>query len=473
MLKPGDIVAGRFRLETELGRGGMGVVYRATRLSDEEAVALKMLLREAPTARERARFEQEIALAAQLAHPNCVKVFEGGYTEDGAPFLVCELLEGRDLADAIGKRGRFSVERVARVGMQVLSALERAHALGIVHRDVKPANIFLCPLPQPDFVKVLDFGVAKLVDADLQTALTSVGGTVGSPQYIAPEQLVGEAVGPATDLYALGLVLAEMLHGRPVVQGDTAYTIFMAQASPLPIELPPSVIGSPLGPVISRATQKDVRARFSEAREMADAIRASGVSLEGSPPLEGSGGAMAPGQGWRAAHAAPEGQAPTGGFRASRVWAAALVSFCLGASAATVTARGTPAREREGATGSGSPGVRTKKVKSRSGEPSEGPVRGRLSEVSASKIERAVREAGLTPRLTSEHGNIKVWMAYRADDPIGSVTWGSALDEISAMILVDTCPDDATTVRDAGNALCVQLDDERGEERALIDAISD
>jgi len=220
--QPGDVVAGRYRVEALLGRGGFGVVYQAVQLNMGRGVALKVLLAEALAHVEGfARFRHEAELAQRLSHPNTVRLYDFGETEAGLPFTAWELLRGRPLDATLRAERTLSPPRVARIGAQVLKSLMEAHEIGIVHRDVKPSNLFLCEFTgETDFVKVLDFGIAKSLSNG--PGLTRDGAILGTPSYMAPEQVAGEEVTPATDLYALGLVMAEALAGRPVFSGAGA-----------------------------------------------------------------------------------------------------------------------------------------------------------------------------------------------------------------------------------------------------------
>ncbi len=273
----GDVVAGRYRVEALLGRGGFGVVYRAVQLNIGRAVALKMLLAEALAHPEGiARFRREAELAQRLEHPNTVRLYDFGETEQGLPFIAWELLRGRALDEVLAATGGLPPARVARIAVQALKALMEAHALGIVHRDVKPSNLFLCEFSgEPDFVKVLDFGIAKSLSDG--PGLTSDGIIVGTPSYMSREQVGGRDLTPASDLYALGLVMAEALTGRPVFAAESGLALCMAQLSEAPVPLPPSVLASPLASVIARAVQKDPAARFATAAEML-------AQIEGSAP---------------------------------------------------------------------------------------------------------------------------------------------------------------------------------------------
>ena len=285
-LRPGDVIAGRYRIEAQIGQGGFGAVFRATQMNIQREVALKMLLPELLAEGDGLqRFQREAQLAQRLEHPNTVRLLDFGQAETGAPFIAFELLRGESMDRALQQQGRFSPGRVARITMQVLKSLMEAHARGIVHRDIKPPNIFLCEYQgESDFVKVLDFGIAKATTATATSAgLTRAGHVVGTPQYMAPEHLLGQAPSPPGDLYALGLVMAEALAGQMIYQGVPTDVCLM-QISPDPVPLPAIVLQSPLGPVIHRATQKAVERRYGSAGEMLQhlesIVRQSGGDLD-------------------------------------------------------------------------------------------------------------------------------------------------------------------------------------------------
>ena len=263
----GAVVAGRYQLGDKLGEGGFGVVFRALDAKLQREVALKLLHRQTePLVLQ--RFHREIELARQLNHPNTVRLYEFGSTESGVPYIAWELLRGRSLEQMLAMEGGLHADRVRHIGAQVLKSLMEAHALGIVHRDIKPANLFLCDFAgEPDFVKVLDFGIATLVRPDARP-LTSEGSTIGTPQYMAPEQVLAMRTDARTDLYALGLVLAEAISGRRVYDDTVSIRICMAQASRDPVPLPEIVLRSPLAHVIHCATQKNPDARPRDAADM-------------------------------------------------------------------------------------------------------------------------------------------------------------------------------------------------------------
>jgi eukaryotic-like serine/threonine-protein kinase len=217
---------GRYRLERPLGRGGMAVVYRGV---DEElgrVVAVKLLAEHlAGDAELRARFLREARLAAALNHPNVVSVYDIG-ERDGLPFIVMELVEGETLAEVIEREGRVEPRRVVELALQACAGLEHAHRAGLVHRDVKPANLLL---REDGTVKIADFGIARAVDAS--TRLTQVGTILGTAAYLAPEQADGGEVTPATDVYALGAVLYEALSGRQPFRADSLPELLVRQRS--------------------------------------------------------------------------------------------------------------------------------------------------------------------------------------------------------------------------------------------------
>jgi serine/threonine protein kinase len=268
-LKEGDVFGDRYRIEGVVGKGGFGAVYRAVDASNGRAVALKVLLANyASSESDSKRFKREAALVKELEHPNVVQLLDYGQTERGVPYIAFELLRGRALSQALEESGPLDLDRTLRVGIDVLRALEVAHERGIIHRDIKPQNVFL--LDEAPWTKVLDFGVAKAVkgEVSLSTQLTESGQMVGTPQYMAPEQVRGSGVYPSSDLYSLGLVLAEMMTAVRVLRDEALINIYMAHISPQRLPVDPRVLESPLGPVIERATSKDVSQRYGSATAM-------------------------------------------------------------------------------------------------------------------------------------------------------------------------------------------------------------
>lgn len=285
------ILAGRYRLEERLGKGGSGEVYRATQLDLGREVAVKIiLLSEMASPSGLKRFQREAKLAQRLEHPNTVRLYDHGQTEQGLPFIVYQLLRGRSLSKVLVAEGALPPTLVVRIASQVLKSLMEAHRHDIVHRDIKPENIFLVDFHgEPDFVKILDFGIAKPTGSESQDlAATEPDEIIGTPNYMAPEQIEGDRVGPGTDLYALGLVMVEMLTGEVVFADRNPVKVLTAHLSDSPVPLTEAIEGSPLGPVIRRATAKAIGDRFADAGEMLAALKEAARALgsaASAPPL--------------------------------------------------------------------------------------------------------------------------------------------------------------------------------------------
>ena len=276
-LDPTAIIAG-FRIDAVIGRGGMGVVYRATQLALERPVAIKLIASERAHDPEfRARFERESKLAASIEHPNVIPVYEAG-DDDGLLFIAMRLVEGTDLAQVLERGGALEPVRTARLIGQLGDALDAAHGRGLVHRDVKPANVLLT-LEEPEHLYLTDFGVAKSVEAG--GGVTVEGQWLGTLDYLAPEQVRGEPVDVAVDVYALAGLLCHCLTGEVPFPRDTdAARLWAHVNSPPPI---PSQVRQGLPPaidaVIARGMAKDTAARYASAGELArDCARALGVA---------------------------------------------------------------------------------------------------------------------------------------------------------------------------------------------------
>jgi len=234
-----QFIAGRFRIEREIGTGGMGTVYLATHLGLERPVAVKIIRREfAGDADVADRFLREARTMAKLRHLNAAMIFDAGNLPDGRHFIVMEFVEGETLSQALAREGRFSATRAVEIATQICDVLEEAHRLGIVHRDLKPSNILLGKRG----VCVLDFGVAKVLASSAESththASTGSGQIVGTPRYMSPEQCLGQRVGARSDLYSLGILLYEMLAGRPPFVDPLQSALLVKQATasapPLP-----------------------------------------------------------------------------------------------------------------------------------------------------------------------------------------------------------------------------------------------
>jgi predicted Ser/Thr protein kinase len=234
-----QFIAGRFRIEGEIGTGGMGTVYRATHLGLQRSVAVKIIKSEFAGDRDVAdRFMREARTMAKLRHPRAAMIFDAGNLPDGRHFIIMEFVEGTTLSEALVRDGRFSAERAVSIAVQICDVLEEAHLLGIIHRDLKPSNIML----NERGVCVLDFGVAKVLassaDATASHASTGSGQIIGTPRYMSPEQCLGQRVGARSDLYSLGILLYEMLTGRPPFIDPLPSALLVKQATAPPPPLP-------------------------------------------------------------------------------------------------------------------------------------------------------------------------------------------------------------------------------------------
>jgi serine/threonine protein kinase len=234
-----QIIAGRFRIECEIGTGGMGTVYRAAHLGLERPVAVKIIKPEFASDPDVAdRFMREARTMAKLRHPHAAMIFDAGNLPDGRHFIIMEFVEGHTLSEILEREGPLSPERAVRIASDICDVLTEAHNLGIVHRDLKPSNIML----NERGVCVLDFGVAKVlatsVDATHTHATTGSGVIVGTPRYMSPEQCLGQRIGARSDLYSLGVLLYEMLTGRPPFTDPLASAVLVKQATAAPPPLP-------------------------------------------------------------------------------------------------------------------------------------------------------------------------------------------------------------------------------------------
>jgi serine/threonine protein kinase len=234
-----QFIAGRFKIEREIGTGGMGTVYLATHLGLDRAVAVKIIRREFAGDRDVAdRFLREARTMAKLRHQHAAMIFDAGNLPDGRHFIVMEFVEGETLSHALAREGRFTATRAVQIATQVCDVLEEAHRLGIVHRDLKPSNIMLSDRG----VCVLDFGVAKVLASSAEStathASTGSGQIVGTPRYMSPEQCLGQRVGARSDLYSLGVLLYEMLAGRPPFVDPLQSALLVKQATQAAPPLP-------------------------------------------------------------------------------------------------------------------------------------------------------------------------------------------------------------------------------------------
>ncbi len=284
----GDTVGGRYRLVRPLAEGGMGAVWVARHEALDVDVAIKFVSIEGADAAIEARFHQEARAAAKLVSEHVVRVHDFGI-DGGSPYLAMELLHGEDLSDVLGRTGPLSPRRAAEVVQQICDGLEIAHEAGVVHRDVKPSNLFMARAGKREIVKILDFGIAKQQSSREGGATTSVGTMVGSPPYMSPEQARARSVDHRSDLWSVGAVAFEMVTGRRIFAGDSLTdTVAKICSDPIPRA---SDSAPELGPAFDeffiRAFQRDVDRRFQSATEFASAFAAAVDGVVPAAPRPG------------------------------------------------------------------------------------------------------------------------------------------------------------------------------------------
>jgi serine/threonine-protein kinase len=282
---PGRLIAGNFRIERLIGQGAMGNVYKAEQISLGKAVAVKVLHAHLMDDEKLVgRFKREAKSASKLNHPNSIQIIDSGQDKDGTLYIAMELLDGRDLAQVIRDEFPLSLPRVVRIMTQVMSALDEAHAHGVIHRDLKPSNIMLIERRgEKDFVKVCDFGIAKATSADgkdddRQQMLTIQGLVCGTPEYMSPEQARAEVLDGRADLYSAAIILYQLVTGDIPFKADSPMGIVsrhLAETPVRPSERRPDLpIPKAIDELILRGMEKDRQRRFVTAVDFRAALEA-------------------------------------------------------------------------------------------------------------------------------------------------------------------------------------------------------
>ena len=283
----GRVLNGQYRVESQLGQGAMGVVFRGTQLALGKPVAIKMLRPDGFHGEDALdRFSREATLVSKLVHPSIAQVLDFG-VEDGMPFLVMEFVEGEELTAVLKLEGPMPPRRAIAIIRQLASALEEAHKHGVVHRDIKPHNLRLMRYTPGGqiFLKVLDFGIAKqLNDGPEHGKLTATGAVMGTPAYMAPEQAGGQQIDARADQYAIGIVLYELLTGSVPFTGETITGVLVSHLTQPPPPLPRD-IPEPLRKVVMRLLEKNPHDRFSDVTALDQALAGCEAVCRDVPPL--------------------------------------------------------------------------------------------------------------------------------------------------------------------------------------------
>jgi eukaryotic-like serine/threonine-protein kinase len=287
----GRVINEKFKILSFIAKGGMGKVYRAEQAPLGRVCALKVLNGNYTGEHDpefHKRFFLEASMTSKLRHPNTVTVFDYGQTSDGIYYMAMEYLEGYTLHRAIRQVGHFPEERAAHVARQICRSLREAHSLGVVHRDLKPANVYLLEHgDEPDFVKVLDFGLVKDVANNDAEELTQAGLFMGSPKYMAPEQIQGGAIDARTDIYALGVIMYEMIAGKVPFDHAKSLDILMSHVKddipPIKTVNPSARVSPSFEEAIMRALAKDPNGRFRSMDEVLAALKRLGPTVAPEP----------------------------------------------------------------------------------------------------------------------------------------------------------------------------------------------
>jgi serine/threonine-protein kinase len=272
----GRTIKGRYQIIKKLGEGGMGAVYLAEQISMARKVALKVLQGNYATDDEFiGRFRREARLAASLNHPYIVTVYDFDQGDEGSLFIAMEYIDGKSLTDVIRRDGPLDIGRAAGLGIQIAEGLDAAHRAGVIHRDIKPDNIMVVGDEDLEKVKLMDFGIARLRDSGTMSRLTRAGVIMGTPAYMAPEQAEGAEVSERTDIYALGIVLYEMLSGSVPFRASTPGAVLVKQIQeiPLPLRNLRREVPTAIESLVMQALEKNPAKRQRDMREVAQGLR--------------------------------------------------------------------------------------------------------------------------------------------------------------------------------------------------------
>lgn len=289
----GTLVAGKYRVIGVLGSGGMGKVYDVLHEQIAKRRALKMLHSDEPFSRETvSRFQREIKADGVIQNEHMVEVFDAGELEDGQPYVVMERLDGETLGSLLRRKGHLDTPELCELLEQVCQGVQAAHDAGILHRDLKPANIFVTTRQGKSFVKILDFGIAKFLRKDMEEMTVTCEGTLlGTPCYMAPEQIRGKTdLDERTDVYALGVILYECLTGRVPYRADSSALlgVLICEGKPVPLGNLRPDLPDAFRDIVMRAMAVDRNGRFASAQALGQALRNFADGIQESPQISGT-----------------------------------------------------------------------------------------------------------------------------------------------------------------------------------------
>ncbi|MCA9674617.1 MAG: serine/threonine protein kinase, partial [Myxococcales bacterium] len=285
----GKVIDGRYEILARIGEGGMGVVYKAKQTSIDRVIAIKMLNPQMASDETWVnRFYNEAKACSRLQHPNTIRMFDFGRTQDGRLYMTMEFLDGLTLRQAQQQQSPMQAHRVLKILIQCCASLAEAHSIGIIHRDIKPDNVFLLNMAgSPDFVKLLDFSVAKLLQEN-DRMRTQAGVVFGTPQYMSPEQGRGLPLDARSDIYALGILAYEMLAGRVPFHDENPMNVLQmhlrGEVPPLPPTTPMEVQA-----IVRKALEKDPGRRYQSAGEMMQHCQQVFAQLQGGASIGAAG----------------------------------------------------------------------------------------------------------------------------------------------------------------------------------------
>lgn len=274
----GTVLDNRYQIISEVGRGALGVVYKASHMVMDKIVAVKILFGEVDVNKDEThflRFQREAQAASSMSHPNIVTVYDFGISQNKTPYLVMDFVEGINLKDVLSRHNRLPIDRGIGIFLQMCSALEHAHSKGILHRDIKPENVVLLKTSwNPEFVKLVDFGIAKYVNEPSNSArkLTLDGQVLGTPAYMSPEQVMGDRLDPRSDIYCMGVLMYHTITGKLPILGTTSADTMSRHITDLPkdfAEICPGLkIPHRLQRTILKALKKHPQDRHQSMKEL-------------------------------------------------------------------------------------------------------------------------------------------------------------------------------------------------------------